>query len=132
VSAFNALRAVPVIGAKAVALAEGGFPIFAASCWRRAGARTPRLTPVPADGGGHKREPDLDRLSNILKTFNELFGNIAWKDTDRVRQLITEEIPQKVAADRAYQNAKTNSDKQNARIEHVMPARRQVTVDGWF
>jgi type I restriction enzyme, R subunit len=27
-------------------------------------------------------------------------------------------VPQKVAADAAYQNAKQNSDKQNARIEH--------------
>lgn len=32
--------------------------------------------------------------------------------------MITEDIPQKVAADTAYQNAKQNSDKQNARIEH--------------
>ena len=31
---------------------------------------------------------------------------------------ITEEIPAKVAADQAYQNAQANSDKQNARIEH--------------
>ena len=35
-----------------------------------------------------------------------------------IRKLITEEIPAKVAADTAYQNAKKNSDKQNARIEH--------------
>jgi type I restriction enzyme, R subunit len=27
-------------------------------------------------------------------------------------------VPQKVAADAAYQNAKQNSDRQNARIEH--------------
>ena len=33
-------------------------------------------------------------------------------------RLITEEIPTKVAADEAYQNAKTNSDQQNARVEH--------------
>ena len=35
-----------------------------------------------------------------------------------MRKLVTEEIPAKVAADKAYQNAKKNSDKQNARIEH--------------
>jgi type I restriction enzyme R subunit len=76
------------------------------------------IGPVPTDGGGRKPEPELDRLSNILKTFNDQFGNITWQDADRVRQLITEELPQKVAADTAYQNAKKNSDKQNARIEH--------------
>jgi type I restriction enzyme, R subunit len=32
--------------------------------------------------------------------------------------MITKDIPQKVAADTAYQTAKQNSDKQNARIEH--------------
>jgi len=32
--------------------------------------------------------------------------------------LITEEIPARVSADTAYQNAKKNSDRQNARIEH--------------
>jgi type I restriction enzyme R subunit len=68
------------------------------------------IGPVPTAGGGRKPEPELDRLSNILKTFNDQFGNITWEDADRVRQLITEEIPQKVAADTAYQNAKKNSD----------------------
>ena len=76
------------------------------------------IGPVPAEGGGRKPEPELDLLSNILTTFNDQFGNIAWEDTDRVRQLITRQIPQKVAADTAYQNAIKNSDKQNARIEH--------------
>ena len=76
------------------------------------------IEPVPTDGGGHKREPELDRLSNILKAFNDQFGGIEWQDADRVRRLITEDIPQKVAEDTAYQNAKQNSDKQNARIEH--------------
>jgi type I restriction enzyme R subunit len=77
-----------------------------------------QIGPVPTSGGGRKPEPELDLLSNILKTFNELFGNISWADKDRVHKLITEEIPSRVAADSAYQNAKKNSDKQNARIEH--------------
>jgi type I restriction enzyme R subunit len=76
------------------------------------------IDPVPTDGGGHKAEPELDRLSNIIRSFNDLFGNITWADSDRIRQLIATEIPNKVAANAAYQNAKQNSDKQNARIEH--------------
>ncbi len=39
--------------------------------------------PVPTCGGTGKPEPEIDRLSNILKTFNELFGNIDWKDGTR-------------------------------------------------
>mgnify|MGYP003662947103 CR=1 FL=1 len=76
------------------------------------------IDPVPTDGGGHKAEPELDRLSNIIRGFNDLFGNITWADTDRIRRLIATEIPDKVAANAAYQNAKQNSDKQNAKIEH--------------
>jgi hypothetical protein len=75
------------------------------------------IEPVPTSGGGHKPEPELDRLSHILKTFNDQFGNIPWTDADRVHKLITEDITDRVAADPAYQNAKKNSDKQNARIE---------------
>jgi type I restriction enzyme R subunit len=76
------------------------------------------VEPVPTSGGGKMPEPDLDRLSNILKAFNDQFGSIEWKDADKIHKVITEEIPTKVAADRAYQNAMKHSDKQNARIEH--------------
>lgn len=85
------------------------------------------IGPVPTDGGGRKPEPELDRLSNILKTFNDLFGGIAWTDADRVRRLVTEDIPNRVAADTAYQNAKKFSDKQNARIEHDKALLRVMT-----
>ena len=40
----------------------------------------------------------------------------------------TEEIPARVAADKAYQNAKQNSDKQNARIEHDKALGRVMTA----
>ena len=86
------------------------------------------IDPVPTTGGGHRPEPELDRLSNILKTFNEQFGDIPWEDVDRVRRLITEEIPAKVAGDIAYRNARENSDRQNARIEHDEALRRVMTA----
>jgi len=85
------------------------------------------LEPVPTSGGGHKSEPELDRLSNIIKAFNDQFGNIPWTDADRVHKLITEDIPQWVAADQAYQNARQHSDKQNARIEHDKALSRVMT-----
>jgi type I restriction enzyme R subunit len=86
------------------------------------------IEPVPTSGGGFKPEPELDRLSNILKIFNDQFGNFSWTDADRVHRLITEEIPAKVAADVAYQNAKQNSDQQNARIEHDKALGRVMTA----
>lgn len=85
-----------------------------------------KIGPVPAAGGGRKPEPELDLLSNILKTFNEMFGNIDWKDRDKIGKVIAEELPAKVSSDRAYQNAMKNSDKQNARIEHDKALERAV------
>jgi type I restriction enzyme R subunit len=86
------------------------------------------IDPVQTTSGGHKPEPELDRLSNILKVLNDQFGNIPWTDADRVHKLITEDIPNRVAADKAYQNAKQNSDKQNARIEHDKALARVMTA----
>jgi type I restriction enzyme R subunit len=85
------------------------------------------IGPVPTTGGGQRPEPEMDWLSKIIQTFNEQFGNIEWDDGDRVRRLITEEIPSKVAADKAYQNAQKNNDKQNARIEHDKALARVMT-----
>ena len=76
------------------------------------------LDPVPAQGGARKGEPEFDVLSNIVRQFNDMFGNIAWGDADRVTKLITVDLPKKVAENTAYQNAMKNSDRQNARIEH--------------
>jgi type I restriction enzyme R subunit len=86
------------------------------------------IEPLPTDGGGRKPEPELDRLSNILKTFNDQFGNIEWSDADRVHKLITEDIPVRVAADAAYRNAMQNNDRQNARIEHDKALARVMTA----
>src|SRR5665648_45100 len=83
---------------------------------------------VPTAGGGERPEPELDRLSNILRTFNDQFGNIPWTDADRVHKLITEDIPARVSADAAYENARRNSDKQNARIEHDKALGRVMTA----
>ncbi len=76
------------------------------------------IDPVPTAGGGQKPEPEMDQLSTIIRDFNNRFGNIDWKDQDKIEKVITEELPAKVAEDKAYKNAIANSDKQNARIEH--------------
>ena len=85
------------------------------------------VEPVPAIGGGHLPELELDRLSNILRAFNDLFGDIYWDDADRVRQLITQTIPARVAEDTAFKNAQQNSDRENARIEHDKALLRVMT-----
>jgi type I restriction enzyme R subunit len=73
------------------------------------------IEPVPVSGGGRKAEPELDRLSNILKNFNEQFGTL-FTDADRIVKRIQEDIAPKVAADEPYRNAKKNTPN-TARIE---------------
>jgi type I restriction enzyme, R subunit len=75
-----------------------------------------QIGPVPTDVHGHKPEPELDRLSNILKTFNDQFGTL-FTDTDRVAKRIRDDIAPKVAADPSYQNAKENTP-HTARMAH--------------
>lgn len=74
------------------------------------------IGPVPVSGGGRMPEPVLDRLSNIIKSFNDQFGTM-FKDADRVARRVMDDIAPKVAADPAYQNAKQNTP-QTARIAH--------------
>jgi type I restriction enzyme, R subunit len=74
------------------------------------------VDPVPAASAGHIVGPEIDLLSVILTNFNEMFGNIDWKEPDNVRKQIIA-IPDMVAKDEKYQNAMKNSDKQEARTE---------------
>lgn len=74
------------------------------------------VAPVPAGSAGHIVNPEMDYLSMILNDFNDMFGNIDWKEPDNVRRQIIA-IPDMVAKDEKYQNAMKNSDKQNARME---------------
>jgi type I restriction enzyme, R subunit len=52
----------------------------------------------------------LNRLSKILRIFNDQFGNIPRSDADRVYKLIAQDILSRVSADTACQNAKQNPD----------------------
>src|SRR5271154_5286871 len=81
---------------------------------RPAAARPCRLRSM--DASGRKSEPELDRLSNILKRFNEQFGTL-FTDTARVARRIRDDIAPQVAADQAYKNAKENTP-HTARMAH--------------
>ncbi|RYG94687.1 MAG: type I restriction endonuclease subunit R [Alphaproteobacteria bacterium] len=82
-------------------------------------AENASLDPSEVGGSGHKPEPELDRLSNIVQQFNALFsGSFPFKDADKVLKMITEEIPAKVEANKNYLNAMQNSDRENARQQH--------------
>jgi len=75
------------------------------------------IDPVPVGGTyAGLKEPQMEYLSEIVSSFNRLFGNIKWKDSDNVWKQITR-IPVMVSEDQTYRNAMRNSDKQEARTE---------------
>lgn len=75
------------------------------------------INPIPVDAGGGKGEPDLDTLENILKVFNQRFGDIEWTDKDKVNEILTQQIPADMKKDERTMDAITTSpDKQNAKI----------------
>jgi type I restriction enzyme, R subunit len=85
------------------------------------------IEPVPTSGGGRKSEPEIDRLSNIVNEFNQRFAG-DYNDPARTLDRIKGEIPEKVSEDQAYKNAKQNSDRQNAKIEHDKALQRVITA----
>lgn len=58
-----------------------------------------------------------DTLSQIVKEFNDLFGDYPFTDKDRIVHMVIYDLPAMVRLDESYQNAKQNSDIQNARSE---------------
>lgn len=76
------------------------------------------IGPVPTSSAGGVADPEMERLSAIIKEFNDLLGNIPWTDKDKVLEVLSKELPEKVAADEAYKNAMRNSDLENAKLEH--------------
>jgi len=74
------------------------------------------IDPVPTEAATKKAETELDRLSNIIKSFNDQFGTL-FDDSDRVAKRIRDEIAPKVAVDTAYINARSNTP-HTARMAH--------------
>lgn len=76
------------------------------------------LEPVPIGGDGGKPEPEFDLLSNIIKSFNEQFGNIDWEDEDHLGRTI-KDLKEKIDADEAFTNAKASGqNEQTIRVAH--------------
>lgn len=74
------------------------------------------VEPIPVDVGAGKGEPELDSLENILKVFNQRFGDIEWTDKDKVNKFLTEQLPTEMKANvELVTRMKDSPDRQNAR-----------------
>ena len=67
------------------------------------------IDPVLATAGGQAREPEMDRLSNIIAEFNRPWGGV-FTEPERVNEVISR-MPDQVLEDEVYKNARMNSDR---------------------
>ena len=74
------------------------------------------VTPLSIVESGQQRDLDFDSLENIIETFNQRFGDIEWEDSDKVRKILSEEIPNDLKANSDTIQTIQTSDQQNAKI----------------
>jgi type I restriction enzyme R subunit len=77
------------------------------------------IEPIPVSSGAGKPEQEYDSLARIIQEFNRRFGNIDWGDgidPKEAAQILAEQIPDKMKADREMLQSIKNSDKDNAKI----------------
>lgn len=83
------------------------------------------IDPIPVSTSVGIDVPEFDTLTNILKEFHDIFGNIEWTDEDKIKKQIND-IIESVRRDEKYNNAMQFSDKQNARDESDRAAHEAV------
>lgn len=74
------------------------------------------VDPIPVNVSSGKPEPEMDTLENILKVFNQRFGDVKWTDKDKVHKFLVEELPAQMETDKETIETLKYSDKQNAKI----------------
>jgi len=76
------------------------------------------VEPAPTGQGGFQPEPEMDRLSSILQSFNDLFAEADFTEEDRIRALenINGPIMHALAGDTMLEATLRNSDRQNTMI----------------
>ena len=74
------------------------------------------ISPLSIVESGQQRDPEFDSLENIIRIFNERFGDIDWEDSDKVHKILTEHIPHDLKANSDTMQTIQNSDRQNAKI----------------
>lgn len=74
------------------------------------------LNPSFADGSSKTPQTQLEDLSNIVKEFNDKYGNITFGESDKIAKILYD-IKDDIAKDERIINSFNNIDIQNSRIE---------------
>lgn len=80
------------------------------------GEEDSEVAPLSIIESGQERDPELDSLENIIEAFNQRFGDIEWEDSDKVRKILTEDIPKELKTNSDTMQTIQISDRQNAKI----------------
>ena len=54
--------------------------------------------------------------------------NVPWKDVAAIEEVIKQKIPELLALDRAFQNARMHSDRENMRVEGELAIKRAISL----
>lgn len=63
------------------------------------------------------KDPEMELLDAIIASFNKVFGDIDWKERDKVERQI-QELPAMVRREEAIENALESHDEGNIRLEY--------------
>jgi type I restriction enzyme R subunit len=79
------------------------------------------LEPIPVEMGGGMSETEWESLESIIAAFNNRFGDINWEEhginSEEAEEILTHQIPQKIAENVEGMQSIINSDKVNAKEE---------------
>ena len=85
------------------------------------------IDPVPAGGGGHMPQPEMESLSTIIAEFNSLWGTL-FTDTDKASQML-ESVSDDAKSDAAFLNAaRGKTDVENAKEQHARALKDAISA----
>ena len=88
------------------------------------------LMPSSADGSSKIQGAELQELSEIIKEFNEKYGNVEWNEGDKIVRTL-QNIKDDVLKDEKFVKSSKHSDRQNLRIEFeaLLQEKMQEIID---
>ena len=85
------------------------------------------IDPLPADGGGHMPQPEMESLSAIIAEFNSLWGPL-FTDPGKASQML-ESVSADAKSDAAFLNAaRGKTDVENAREQHKQALNKAINA----
>jgi len=92
------------------------------------------VEPANVTGAGGKPDAEYDRLSSIVRSFNDIFADAGFTDADRVAKYVTGAMMDGLVGDEQLRRLAATTDSQNQRIEFDQALKALVNaswMDNW-